>query len=473
MAVRVAASAAFARIHSGVSKIGPYPAPPEADKETSLSRPNGVAAILPKTDSGNKLRIMIAIDWQLAAAVATVISTVAFIASAVVVVLQLRQAARERYFSITAHLFEIWQSPDFQHDQLFLLHTLSCTSWDEFCGLGRGERAERAIHRVGAYYDRVGNLVRHGLIDKRDMLPTVGGYAVAVWHRIEPLVKELRLRENAVLFQNYESLLPDCHECYVPGIAASTPASAGLLRLQPSSCTIELSSEAEFKSDSEAAPILPDAVHASNAVSRSTIQMENENGISSSGARIAPDLSLRDTDGIAHTLSEFTAFGPAVLVYARGAWCPFCLRQLSDYGERYPEFKRSGVEVVAISPESPRKARRMRTGLKLPFTVLADTNFAAAHTFGLIGQEKPGVPAPATLIHDAHRAVRLSALNEGGKCIFARDALEYGRALKQKSDPAAGSSAGVPLSPPPLADPKPGILFARAIANMAVGMFSR
>ena len=152
---------------------------------------------------------MPSIDWQVAAAIATIVSTVAFIASAIVVVLQLRQASRERYFSITAHLFEIWQSSDFQHDQLFLLHMLTCGTWDEFCRLGRGERAEVAIHRVGGYYDRVGNLVRHNLIDKQDILPTIGGYAVAVWHRIEPLVKELRLRENALLFENYESLLPE------------------------------------------------------------------------------------------------------------------------------------------------------------------------------------------------------------------------------------------------------------------------
>src|ERR1700675_4286222 len=166
---------------------------------------------------------MPSIDWQVAAAIATIVSTLAFIASAIVVVLQLRQAARERYFSITAHLFEIWQSSDFQHDQLFLLHMLSCTTWGEFCRLGRGERAELAIHRVGGYYDRVGNLVRHGLIRKDDILPTIGGNAVAVWHRIEPLVKELRLRENAVLFENYEGLLPECRECYVPGIESGAP----------------------------------------------------------------------------------------------------------------------------------------------------------------------------------------------------------------------------------------------------------
>ena len=161
---------------------------------------------------------MVALDWQVIAEIATTVSTIAFAASAIVVVLQLRQAARERYFSVTAHLFEIWQSPEFQHDQLFLLHKLQNPTWEDFCSQGRGERAERALHRVGGYYDRVGNLVRHNLIRKDDILPTIGGYAVAVWQRISPLVKELRLRENAVLFENYEALLPECRECYVPGI---------------------------------------------------------------------------------------------------------------------------------------------------------------------------------------------------------------------------------------------------------------
>src|SRR5258708_37732574 len=173
---------------------------------------------------------MPSIDWQMAAAIATVISSVTFAASAIAVVLQLRQTARGHFFSVTSHLFEIWQSPEFQNDQLFLLHKLGRPTWEEFCEAGRGEQAERAIHRVGGYYDRVGNLVKHHLINKEEILPTIGGYAVAVWYRIQPLVREFRLRENAVLFQNYESLLPECHECYVPGIAPlTTTANATVL----------------------------------------------------------------------------------------------------------------------------------------------------------------------------------------------------------------------------------------------------
>ena len=43
----------------------------------------------------------------------------------------------------------------------------------------------------------------------------------------------------------------------------------------------------------------------------------------------ALELSLPDTDGITHNLSEFTASGPAVLVYARGAYCPVSYTHLT------------------------------------------------------------------------------------------------------------------------------------------------
>ena len=413
---------------------------------------------------------MPSMNWETAAAIATIISTVAFIASAIVVILQLRQAARERYFSITAHLFEIWQSPEFQHDQLFLLHVLSCGTWKEFCALGRGERAERALHRVGGYYDRVGNLVRHRLIQKDDILPTIGGYAVAVWHRIEPLVKELRLRENAMLFENYELLLPECHECYVPGIASLGAASAMSASEVTSNQMIQtwavapaLVCELPIKAESPAAT--QSSVVATNGTGGSTMETTTDSPGNSGHVKVAPEISLPDTDGIAHSLSEFISSGPAVLVYARGAWCPFCLRQLSDYADRYAEFRRSGIEVVAMSPESPRKARRMRTGLKLPFTVLSDANFKAAQAFGLMGHEKPGQPTPATLVLDS-QGVRLRTFNEAQKCLFANDTLEYARVFKQTSTPVS-----IPV--PQVAAPKPGALFVRALANAAAGLISR
>lgn len=358
---------------------------------------------------------MPSIDWQLAAAVATVFSTVAFAVSAIVVALQLHQAKRERFFSVTSHLFELWQSPEFQHDQLFLLHKLKLTTWESFCAQGRGEHAERALHRVGGYYDRVGNLVRHNLIHKEDILPTIGGYAVAVWYRIEPLVKELRLRENAVLFQNYELLLPECHDCYVPGIGHQTiitASSDGAEQIQRALPIEQIRIVEPQLMNTETLPVQSSAAdHVEKAIA-----MDPIDDSLTSKAPIAPDLPLPDTDGISHRISEFTASGPAVLVYARGAHCPFCLRQLSDYADRYSEFKRAGVEVVALSPESQRKSRRLRTGLKLPFTVLSDSKLEAARAFGLIGHEKPGQPTPATIVLDSARHQAVDAQSDGEVC---------------------------------------------------------
>jgi len=411
---------------------------------------------------------MPSINWQIAAAIATVASTGAIAVSAVVVVMQLRQAARERYFSVTAHLFEIWQSPEFQHDQLFLLHKLPSSKWEDFCASGRGEHAERAIHRVGGYYDRVGNLVHHNLIRKDAILPTIGGYAVAVWHRIEPLVKELRLRENAVLFQNYELLLPECRDCYVPGIGHLTTAdTASAIGMQTGeitpACALDPGPTVEPRLVNERTAVQPRA--SANESTERAVKLAAEGTTVNGNAPIAPDLSLQDTDGISRRLSEFSASGPAVLVYVRGAHCPFCLRQLSDYADRYGEFKRSGIEVVALSPESQRKSRRLRNGLKLPFTVLSDSKFEAAKNFGLIGPQKTGAPTPATLVLDSHRIVRLSTLNQGGKCLFARDTLEFARALEQ------GGATTAAMPAPRL--PKPGWLFARAFANMAAGLVNR
>jgi peroxiredoxin len=142
------------------------------------------------------------------------------------------------------------------------------------------------------------------------------------------------------------------------------------------------------------------------------------------------------------------------------------LRQLSDYGERYRDFKQAGIEVLAVSPESPRRSRRLRTGLKLPFTVLSDWKLEAARNFGLIGHEKPGQPTPATLVLDRELGVRSSTLNEGAKCLFARDTLEYARALKQGSAPHS-------IPRPRLELPKPGSLFARSLVNLAAGLVIR
>jgi hypothetical protein len=154
--------------------------------------------------------------WDAVTAIATVISMMAYVITAYYIRAQLRGMEKERFLSVTNDLFTTWQSHEFMESQLWILHKMEASSWTDFVAAHRGDRGEIAFHRVGSFYDRVGTLVRLALIDEREILPTIGGHAIAVWNRIAPLVHEARRIENSVLFREFERLLPACHECYVP-----------------------------------------------------------------------------------------------------------------------------------------------------------------------------------------------------------------------------------------------------------------
>lgn len=159
--------------------------------------------------------------WDVVTAIATVISMVAFVLTALYVRGQLKSLEKDRFVNITSELFSVWQSKDFMEAQFWVMHSMEEQTWTAFVQAHRGDVGEIAFHRVGSFYDRVGTLVRLGLVSDSEILSTIGAYAIAVWQKIEPLVHEARRIENSVLFDDYEKLLPACHECYVPSLGKS------------------------------------------------------------------------------------------------------------------------------------------------------------------------------------------------------------------------------------------------------------
>ncbi|HEY3780937.1 MAG TPA: hypothetical protein VGL56_07635 [Fimbriimonadaceae bacterium] len=156
--------------------------------------------------------------WTIITAIATVVSMVAYIITALYIRAELKAIEKDRYLSVTSELFRIWMDPEFMKAQSWLIYKMSEPDWHAFVANHRGDYGEMAFQRVGAFYDRIGTLVRLKLINEMEILSTVGGFAIAVWQKIDPLVKEARRIENSVLFDDFEALLPSCYECYVPSL---------------------------------------------------------------------------------------------------------------------------------------------------------------------------------------------------------------------------------------------------------------
>ena len=96
-----------------------------------------------------------------------------------------------------------------------------------------------------------------------------------------------------------------------------------------------------------------------------------------------PDIALRDTQGEAVNLRELIGQAPAVLVFYRGGWCPYCNIQLSQLRLSFPGLRALGYKLIAISPDSPESLRATLGDMPLEYTLLSDSELAAIAALGI------------------------------------------------------------------------------------------
>lgn len=98
------------------------------------------------------------------------------------------------------------------------------------------------------------------------------------------------------------------------------------------------------------------------------------------GAEVG-DFTLPGADGGPSGLGELVAAGPAVLVFYRGQWCPYCNLTLRTYQqELLPELTALGATLAAISPQRPDGSL---PAAELEFPVLSDVGSTVARGLGL------------------------------------------------------------------------------------------
>jgi len=92
---------------------------------------------------------------------------------------------------------------------------------------------------------------------------------------------------------------------------------------------------------------------------------------------------LKTTDGATFDLGRVLAEKPTVLVVFRGGWCPYCSAHLGELAMQEPRLIELGVQIIAISTDSPKKLRTTAEENKLNYRLLSDREMVASSTFGV------------------------------------------------------------------------------------------
>jgi peroxiredoxin len=96
-----------------------------------------------------------------------------------------------------------------------------------------------------------------------------------------------------------------------------------------------------------------------------------------------PDVALRTVSGEATTLAKQVGGKPAILVFYRGGWCPYCNLQLSDLRLIEDQARALGYQMIAISPDRPEELSRTLDSADLTYTLLSDSQANALKAFGI------------------------------------------------------------------------------------------
>ncbi len=160
------------------------------------------------------------------------------------------------------------------------------------------------------------------------------------------------------------------------------------------------------------------------------------------GAKM-PSFTLSDANGNSVSSDDLLKKGNLVVVFYRGAWCPFCNVYLKKLQENLASIKAQGANVVAISVENPDKSLSVAQKNKVEFTVLSDPKLDTARKFGIVyqldsatdnkyknygldlvkmnGTAKPELPLSSTYV-----------VNSNGEIVYAFHDVDY----KKRAEPS-------------------------------------
>lgn len=154
------------------------------------------------------------------------------------------------------------------------------------------------------------------------------------------------------------------------------------------------------------------------------------------GARL-PDVTVRTEKDVPIKLAAALKSEPAVILFYRGGWCPYCTKHLTAMMDIEEKLRGEGYSIFAISTDQPSKLAATPDREKLKYTLLSDSKMDAADAFGITftvsdetlekykgynidleaasGEKHHKLPHPAVYIVDREGVIRFAHVNKDYK----------------------------------------------------------
>ena len=97
-----------------------------------------------------------------------------------------------------------------------------------------------------------------------------------------------------------------------------------------------------------------------------------------------PQINLPNAVGKTIDVNSMLKGGPVVIIFYRGAWCPYCNLELNALQQALPEIKSLDARLIAISPNTPDDSISSIEKHGLEFEVLTDAGNKIAKEFRLV-----------------------------------------------------------------------------------------
>jgi len=127
----------------------------------------------------------------------------------------------------------------------------------------------------------------------------------------------------------------------------------------------------------------------------------------------APDFVLKNAFGESVSLSDKLKQGPVVLVFYRGAWCPFCNMHLHVLQESLPEIQKLGAQLITVTPQTPDKSVEQFKKKGYVFEVLSDLDSKVMKDYNLYFE----LPADLVEVYKNH-GLDIEAFNGEGRAVL-------------------------------------------------------